>query len=204
MDNSIQNIILERLCTALTDIVMDIVKLSKIDKNVQGVIMKNISSIRGILKPSSSSGDTQAALKESERQIATRSQSAKVKATEKSGTQQILPKKPTKQSKKDDASSMIEPTQQNYSSQSFPLQTTEKAVKNHIQKKSPDTNIDGVEITKLPSKGDTSSFILKTGRNEDLFNLLNEKSFWPLNTIVHQHNNRPKQFFRGQRRHINK
>ncbi|KAL5281762.1 hypothetical protein ACFFRR_005231 [Megaselia abdita] len=53
MNKTLQNIILERLCSALTGIVMDILKYCEMDQNAQNAMLKNISGIKQILELSS-------------------------------------------------------------------------------------------------------------------------------------------------------
>lgn len=55
MDKAVQNIILERLCSALTDILTDIVKYCKLDHEAQETIRKNVSSIKNVFEISSHS-----------------------------------------------------------------------------------------------------------------------------------------------------
>lgn len=82
----------------------------------------------------------------------------------------------------------------------LPVATTEKAIKNHIAKKVPDFPMDAITISKLPSKGSYSSFVVNMGRKEDLFNVLNSSEMWPQQTIVHEFKKgRNNRLFRGSR-----
>lgn len=50
MDAALQNIVLERLCSALTGIVIDILKYCKMDPEAQEQIIRNITNIKGIIE----------------------------------------------------------------------------------------------------------------------------------------------------------
>lgn len=56
MERTLQSIILEKLCKALTDIVGDVVKLCKLDPVLEGVLTTNLASIKSIIDLTSSHG----------------------------------------------------------------------------------------------------------------------------------------------------
>lgn len=254
----LRNIILEKLCRTLTEIVIDILQFCELDPNSKDLISTNVSNIKTILELAAVSSEAEKTTEKTTKQtlsspptnernlrqvvraakrkaeeitmIQTTKQSQKGK-TRKTAKSMTVPNnesviihqssahitvpsssEDSTDKSKEDSDFRVEDLENELIAldrtksifvSGFPSVTTVKAISNHVLKKLPLANIEAMDIVKLPIKGDFASFTLKTGRDDDLFNVMNSKEFWPNNTIVRRNNMSQKKFFRGQRRFQN-
>ena len=227
MEKSSEFIIFEKLFSALTEIVVVIVKNHNFDADIKNSIMSNVNKISDAISGSAPERKKSARIQKLKADAALKN---KEKEKKSNATKPVVvtprvsilnegtnnPTTSGLDSNPFDLNDKIELTDSESDEDNeelvalsrsksvfvsgFPSHTTVNAVNVHLTKKLK-RNLDCIEIIKLPVKGDYSSFIIKTGRDEDLFNQMNSKSAWPSNTIVHKYtSNRKRNFFRGSKR----
>lgn len=212
----LQLLILEKLFTAFSGIVVELVKSSNIEENTKRIISDNIASISSIFLTINNQTTTNEPIQNpppEERPLRfgrTRITGNEIETgNTKARKNQPAPREPTNVGNANPGTSSssdltanipefelcaIAPEKKVFLS-NFPTSTTVAEIQAHIKKKIPEINLSDVEVKKTETKSERpsySSFVINAWNNMQLFNVLVDTKFWPIHSVVHEYNNSRK------------